>query len=248
MLPAEWKYIASSGLEQFGTTRWNVVLLEGAEASPRAAAALEQLCWIYWFPLYAYLRRMAYSPQNAHDLTQGFITRLLGKHLGATSNGRTGKFRLFTLSSLNHFLAYERDQAHDVERVGVQDPVPMEARDAECRYLQEALFDLSPERTFERQWAIAVLQRALARLGVEYERAGNTRYLALLRKFLTSDGGDKAYAGVAEELNASEGSIAATVLRMRQRYRELARAEIADTVAGTGDIDDETRWLVAALS
>jgi RNA polymerase sigma-70 factor (ECF subfamily) len=113
--------------------------------------------------------------------------------------------------------------------------------------LQEALADLSPERNFERQWAIAVLDWALARLREEYNSAGNTRHFALLKKFLTADAGDKACARVAEELNAHAGSIAANVQRMRQRYRELVRAEIADTVAGTGDIDDETRWLVAAL-
>ena len=248
MSPTELKYVATSGLEQFGTTRWNVVLLEGAEASPRAAQALEQLCRTYWYPLYAYLRRLSYGSQDAHKLTERFIARLLGKSVGATLDGRKGKFRLFALASLNHFLAYERDQANEVEQAGGQVPVPIEARDAECRYLQEALPGMSPERDFERQWAIAVLEWALARLREEYDRAGSTRHFAMLKRFLTTDAGDKAYGRVAEELNAHAGSIAATVQRMRQRYRELVRAEIADTVAGTGDIDDETRWLVGALS
>ena len=247
MSPTELKYVATSGLEQFGTTRWNVVLLEGAEASPRAAQALEQLCRTYWYPLYAYLRRLSYSPQDAHNLTERFIARLLGKSVGASLDGRKGKFRVFALASLNHFLAYERDRENDANHAGGQVPVPIEARDAECRYLQEALPGLSPERDFERQWAIAVLDWALARLREEYNSAGNTRHFALLKKFLTADAGDKACARVAEELNAHAGSIAANVQRMRQRYRELVRAEIADTVAGTGDIDDETRWLVAAL-
>ena len=243
MSPPEWKYVATSGLEQFGTTRWNVVLLDGAEASPRAAQALEQLCRTYWYPLYAYLRRLSYSPQDAHHLTERFIARLLGKSVGTTLDGRKGKFRLFALASLNHFLAYERDRENDHPV-----PVPIEARDAECRFLQEALPGLSPERDFERQWAIAVLEWALARLRYEHERAGNTRHFAMLKKFLTSDVGEKACARVAEELNVSAASIEASVHRMRQRYRELVRAEIADTVAGTGDIDDETRWLATALS
>ncbi len=248
MSPTEWKYVATPGVEQFGTTRWNVVMMAGAEASPRAAEALEQLCRIYWYPLYAYLRRLSYGAQDAHCLTESFIARLLGKTVGAAPGGQKGKFRSFVLASLNHFLAYERDRASETELASGQVPVPIEARDAECRYMQEALSDSSPERNFERQWAIAVLERALARLGAAHDSAGNTRHFALLKRFLTNDAGDKAYARVAEELNVSTASIAATVQRMRQRYRELVRAEIADTVAGTGDIDDETRWLVAALS
>ena len=248
MSPAEWKYVATPGVEQFGTTRWNVVLLAGEEASPRAAVALEQLCRTYWYPLYAYLRRLSYGPQDAHNLTEGFFARLLGKNPGAAVDGRKGKFRSFVLASLHHFLAYERDRANDAKHTGNQVPTLIEARDAECRYLQEPLPDLSPDRIFERQWAITVLERALARLREEQATAGNTRHFAMLKKFLTSDAGDKAYGRVAEELNVPAGSVAVTVHRMRQRYRELVRAEIADTVAGTGDIDDETRWLVAALS
>jgi len=248
MSPSEWKYDATPGIEQFCTTRWNVVLLAGEEVSPRAGEALEQLCRTYWYPLYAYLRRLGYGPQDAQHLTEGFCARLVGKNVGATADRRNGKFRSFLLPSLNHFLAYERDRANEVNHAGGQVPISIEARDAENRYLQEPLPDLSPERIFERQWALAVLERALARLREEYASAGNTRPFGVLKKFLTSDAGEKVFGRVAEDLNVSAGSIAVTVHRMRQRYRELVRAEIADTVAGTGDIDDETRWLVAALS
>jgi DNA-directed RNA polymerase specialized sigma24 family protein len=248
MSPPEWKYDATPGVEQFCTTLWNVVLLEGDAASPRAAEALERLCRTYCYPLYAYLRRLSYGPQDAQNLTEGFFARLLGNNVGATADRRKGKFRPFLLASLNHFLAYEKDRAHEAKHTGSQVPISLEAPDAENRYLQEPLPDLSPERIFERQWALAVLERALARLREEYASAGNTRHFAVLKKFLTSEAGDKAYGRVAEELTVSAGSIAVTVHRMRQRYRELVRGEIADTVAGTGDIDDETRWLVAALS
>jgi len=224
------------------------VLLEGEAASPRAIGALEQLCRTYWYPLYAYLRRLSYGPQDAQNLTEGFFARLLGEKVGATADRRNGKFRSFLLASLNHFLAYERDRANEVNHAGGQVPFSIEARDAENRYLQEPLPDLSPERIFERQWALAVLERALVRLRKEHASAGNTRPFAVLKKFLTSDAGEKAFERVAEDLNVSAGAIAVTVHRMRQRYRELVRAEIADTVAGTGDIDDETRWLVSALS
>src|SRR2546425_220697 len=161
MSPSEWKYDATPGIEQFCTTLWNVVLLEGEAGSPRAAEAFEQLCRTYWYPLYAYLRRLSYGPQDAQNLTEGFFARLLGKSVGAAADGRKGKFRSFVLASLNHFLAYERDWANDAKHTGGQGPISIEARDAECRYLQEALSDLSPERIFERQLAIAVLERAL---------------------------------------------------------------------------------------
>jgi RNA polymerase sigma-70 factor (ECF subfamily) len=248
MLPTEWKYVATPGVEQFSTTCWNVVLLAGAEASPRSVQALEQLCRTYWFPLYAYLRRLSYGPQDAQDLAETFFGRLLGKNEATTTDRRKDKFRIFLLDSLNHFLAYERDRTDDAKHNGSQATISIEGREAECQYLQDALSDLSPERIFERRWAIAVLERALARLREASGRAGNSRHFAVLKKFLTSDADEKAYGRVAEELDGSAGSIAATVQRMRQRYRELVRAEIADTVAGTGDIDDETRWLVAALS
>jgi RNA polymerase sigma-70 factor (ECF subfamily) len=247
MSPAEWKYVPTPALEQFSTTRWNVVLLAGGEASPRAAEALEQLCRTYWYPLYAYLRRLSYGPQDAQRLTEAFFARLLRGNAGATADGKQGKLRAFLLASLNHFLAHERDRANELENAG-NGRITIEAREAEIRYLREPLPELSPERVFERQWALAVLERALTRLHEEQAGTGNTRQFAALKKFLTSGTDDKAFGNVAEELNASAGSVAATVHRMRQRYRELVRGEIADTVAGTGDIDDETRWLVAALS
>src|SRR6266550_2674399 len=122
MSPSEWKYVATSGLEQFGTTRWNVVLLAGEETSPRATEALEQLCRIYWYPLYAYLRRMSYGPQDAQRLTEGFFARLLGKNAGATADRRSTRFRSFLLASLNYFLAYERDRPDETEHAGGEGP------------------------------------------------------------------------------------------------------------------------------
>jgi RNA polymerase sigma-70 factor (ECF subfamily) len=248
MSPSQWKYDATPGLEQFSTTRWNVVLLAGDDGSPRSDEALEQLCRSYWYPLYAYLRRMSYGPQDALNLTERFFARLLRESFGAAAERGKGKFRSFLLLSLNHFLAHERERANDANPSGGQALISIDAREAESRYLQELLPDLSPERIFERQWALAVLERALARLREQHASAGNARHFAALKGFLTSDAGDKAFGRVAEELNVAPASIAVTVHRMRQRYRELVRAEIADTVAGTGDIDAETRWLVAALS
>ena len=248
MSPSEWKYEATPGLEQFCTTRWNVVLLAGEETSARAAEALEQLCLTFWYPPYAYLRRLSYGPHDAQQITERFFARLLEKGPGAPSDRRNVRFRSHLLASLNYFLAYERDRANETEHAGRPIPVSIEARDAESRYLQGPPPDLSPERTFERQWALVVLERALARMREEYASAGNSRLFDVLKRFLTNDAGEKACGGMAEELNVAAESIKATVHRMRQRYRELVRGVIADTVAGSGDIDDETRWLVSALS
>ena len=249
-MPAtEWKYeLSPGGVEQFCTTHWSVVLLAGKQASPLATEALEKLCRIYWYPLYAYLRRLSYGSHDAQDLTQGFFARLLETNFLESVERRKGKFRSFLLASLNHFLAHERDQADAATRGGGQAPISLVEQDAENRYLHEPQSDLSPERIFERQWALAVLARGLARLREEHAAAGKARLFDRLKGFLASDTYEGAYGPVAEELNVSGGSVAVAVHRMRQRYRELVRAEIADTVAGTGDIDDEARWLAAALS
>jgi RNA polymerase sigma-70 factor (ECF subfamily) len=247
MSPPEWKYYPTVGLEQFSTTRWNVVLLAGSEASPRAAEALEQLCRTHWYPLYAYLRHLSYGPQDAQRLTEGFFARLLGKNPGALADRGKGRFRSFLLASLNHFLAYERDGAIEANHAGGSPPFSIAAQDAESRHLHEPLPDLSPDRVFERQWALGVLELALARLRHEYATTGNTRQFELLKKFMTNDPEPKAHGEAAAELNVSASSLDATIQRLRQRYRELVRGEIADTVAGSSDIDEETRWLVATL-
>lgn len=236
----------SPGLEPYCTTHWSVVLLAGEEAAPLATEALEKLCRIYRYPLYTYLRRLSYSPHDAQNLTRDFFTWLIKKSVRENVDRRKGKFRPFLLASLNHFLANERDQAQALNRSAEPAPIGLEEQDPESQYLQEPLADLSPERMFERQWALALLGRALARLRDEY--AGKTRHFQLLKAFLTNDPGDGVYGPATRELNVSAGSITVIVQRMRQRYRELVRAEIADTVASTGDIDDELRWLYAALS
>ena len=234
--------------EQFCTTHWSVVLVAGDAASPRASEALEKLCRTYWYPLYAYTRRLSYSPHDAQDLTQGFFARFLEKNFLESVDRRKGKFRSFLLASLNHFLANERDRAHAAKRGGGQCPISLDEQDAEGRYLQELPCDLSPERVFERQWALAVLDRALTRLREEHSASGKSRHFELLKVFLTSDSSAGAYDRVAAQLNVTPGSVAVTVHRMRQRYRELVRTEIADTVASPADIDEEMLSLFAALS
>ena len=248
-MPApEWKYeLSPGGVEQFCTTHWSVVLLAGKQASPLATEALKKLCSTYWYPLYAYLRSLSYGPPDAQNLTQGFFTRLLETNFLESADQRTGKFRSFVLASLNHFLANEWDRTNAAIRLGGQVPISLEEQDAENRYLREPQTDLSPERIFERQWAFAVLERGLARLRQEHATAGKERLFERLKGFLTRDAHEAAYGPAAQELNVSVGSIAVAVHRMRQRYRELVRAEIADTVASPGEIDEEMRALLAAL-
>jgi RNA polymerase sigma-70 factor (ECF subfamily) len=248
MSPADWKYdSAAASREPFPTTHWNVVLLAGEAASPRAAEALDALCQIYWYPLYAYLRRLGYSPQNARETAQGFFARLHEKNGLQSVDCGKGKLRCFLLASLNHFLANERGRANPVALNGAPAPVSVHGQDAENRYLNEAPSELTPERLFERQWAVAVLDRALGRLRDEFGASGKSRDFALLKPFLTSEAAESAYGPVAQELNLSAGSITLAAQRMRQRYQQLVRAEIADTVASTADIDDEMRWLRTAF-
>jgi RNA polymerase sigma-70 factor (ECF subfamily) len=208
---------------------------------------LDKLCRAYWYPLYAYVRRLSYSPHDAQDLTQGFFARLLEKNFLESVDRRKGRFRSFLLASLNHFLANERDRDNSLKRGGGQLPISLDDQDAENRYLHTPQFDLSPERIFDRQWALAVLEQALTRLREEYASSGKARHFELLKAFLTGDTSDGAYSTVAEQLQVSPSSVAVAVHRVRHRYRELVRAEIADTVASPGDIDDEMRSLFAAL-
>jgi RNA polymerase sigma factor (sigma-70 family) len=233
---------------RFETTQWSLVLAAGQGGSRTAEQALARLCALYWYPVFAFVRRKGHLPEDAQDLTQGFFARLLETNFLESVDRRKGKFRSFLLASLNHFLANERDRANAAKRGGGQAPISLDEQDAENRYLHEPQSDLSPERIFERQWALAVLERSLARLREEYGTAGKARHFDLLKGFLTRDTHDGAYDPVAQELNVSAGSIAVAVHRMRQRYRELVRAEIADTVASPGEIDEEMRALFAALS
>jgi RNA polymerase sigma factor (sigma-70 family) len=232
-----------AGGGDFTTTHWSRVQQAGDKDSLLAGDALAELCQTYWYPLYAYVRRKGHSPQDAQDLTQGFFARLLKNNSFAGADPEKGKFRTYLLGALNHFLADEWDKARAEKRGGGHAVFSLDDETAERRYLQEPSLDLTPEKIFDRRWGMTLLEQALKRLREEFTGAGNGRHFELLKSFLTSEAVAGAYDGIAAELQTTPNAIAASVRRLRQRYRELVRAEVAETVASPRDVDEELRAL-----
>lgn len=231
----------------FATTHWSVVLAAGEDAAGRSKQALEQLCCGYWYPLYAFVRRRGYCPEDAQDLTQAFFARLLEKNYVRQADPQRGKFRTFLLGALNHFLADEWDRAHRVKRGGGRLVVSIDALGAEERYGFEPVDALDPAALFERRWATTLLERAMARLEQEYAERGQTRLVQEMRAFLVGDHGDGTYAEMAPRLGLTASALKMAVSRMRSRCRQLLREEIAQTVNGPQEAEEEYRALVAAL-
>jgi RNA polymerase sigma-70 factor (ECF subfamily) len=236
----------SSSPAEFAVTRSSLVLSAKANDSPQSDAALETLCRNYWPPLYAYIRRQGLSPHDAQDLTQSFFARLLEKnYLAAVAPGK-GKFRSFLLASLKHFLANEWDKMRAQKRGGGKPLVSLDYAPAEaCCALESA--EAGPDAVFERRWAVTLLERTLTRLRDEYIAEGKKAVFEQLKETLTGERQLIPYATVARELASSEGAVKVAVHRLRRRYRELLRAEIADTVCGREEIEEELRHLFAAL-
>ena len=231
----------------FVTTRWSVVLTAGHSDTAHALVALEKLCRTYWYPLYAYVRRRGQSPEDAKDLTQEFFARLLERNWVGRADQQKGRFRSFLLSALNHFLADEWDKARAQKRGGGQTPVPLQFDTAETRYGHEPVDNVTPEHTYERRWALTLLDEVLQRLRSEYEQEGRAEFFTALHPCLVGDRTAQPYAELAVKLGVSEGTVKSAVHRLRQRYRELLRDEIAQTVAGPGEVDEELRHLFAVL-
>jgi len=231
----------------FGSTHWSVVLAASSPDPVRQAAALDQLCRTYWYPIYSYVRRRGNGPEDAEDLAQEFFARLLDKQWleGVEKNG--SRFRSFLLSALNGFLANEYDRATAAKRGGGRQILSLDADDAERRYALEPVTHETPERIFDRRWALTVLDRALARLKSETTVSGKARHFDLLSPFLsrTPDAGE--YAPMAAGLGISAGAVGVAVHRLRQRYRELVRSEIAETLSDPSRVDSEMSELFAAL-
>ena len=232
---------------QFTATHWSVVLAARDGASTHAHTALEQLCRTYWYPLYAFVRRKGHSAHDAQDLTQGFFAHLLQRRFLENVGPLKGKFRSFLIAALNHFLSDEWDKARAAKRGGGQTFISLDDHDAEDLYLAEPDSNMTAEKIFEQRWALALLAQAFARLRGEFAAARKTREFDHLKVFLSTPTSDGAYDAVAVELEMPVASVAVKVHRLRQRYGELIRAEIADTVASPADIEEEMAHLFDAV-
>jgi RNA polymerase sigma-70 factor (ECF subfamily) len=235
------------GAGRFATTHWSVVLAAGRPKSASYRQALETLCRTYWFPLYAYLRRHGCNSHQAQDYTQAFFTALLAKGGLDLADSRRGKFRSFLLASLKHFLSNERARARAKKRGGGRKALSLDFENAESQYALEPRDELSPEKLFERSWALTVLDRTMARLEAEAVKTNKKKLFECLKSYLIADKSSASYRNVAEELDITEGAVRVAVHRLRKRYRELLRDEIAQTVTSDDQIDEEIRALFTAL-
>jgi RNA polymerase sigma factor (sigma-70 family) len=237
---------AAPDARAFVTTRWSLVLRAG-EDTPSAHEALATLCRAYWYPLYAFVRRTGKSPHDAQDLTQEFFARLIEKEWLAGVDRQRGRFRSWLLASMKHFLANEWDRANAQKRGGGATVFSIDDTSAERRYAHEPAGHATAENLFDRRWALALLEQVLTRLREEMAGAGKLDQFEALKFCLTGETAG-SYADIARQLGTSEGAIKIAVHRLRERYRALIRAEIANTVSSPSEIDAELRELFAALS
>jgi len=232
---------------RFMTTHWSVVFAAGHDSCPQHKQALDTLCGAYWFPLYAYLRRTGCTSDEAADLTQAFFAQLLEKDYLKDVRPEPGKFRSFLLACLRHFVANQRKHDRAAKRGGRRRPISLDLEDAESRYALEPVEHLSPERLYEKSWALAVIRHVMHRLDEEMAAKGKSRLLDRLAAYLTADAA-VPYRDAAADLNMTESAVKVAVHRLRKRCRQLLRDEIAQTVSASDDIDDEIRVLFTTLS
>lgn len=233
---------------QFATTRWSLVAAARERESPASAAALASLCQLYWYPLYAYARRRLPTAEDAQDLTQDFFAQLLEKEYLCQVDPQRGSFRAFLLTAFKHFLAKQRERAHAQKRGGGRTHLPLDFQVGERRYQLEPTHAVDAEALYERRWALTLLEQTLAQLKDELTRAGKGRLFEALKGTLTGADAPRPYAELAAELGLSAEAIKVTVHRLRRRYGELLRTEIAQTLSAPEEVDDELRTLFAALS
>jgi RNA polymerase sigma-70 factor (ECF subfamily) len=232
----------------FQTTHWSVVMAAGVGATPQSTYALERLCDVYWYPIYSYLRRQNHARHDAQDLTQAFFAHLLANERLRQVHPAKGKFRSFLLASLRHFLANEWDKRQTLKRGGQFKLVSLDEQMAEERFHHEPSHAETPDKAFEQTWAMTVLDAVFAGLRQEYTTDGKAGLFDALRTYLSGDKGVVPYAETAAKFGLSEGAVKMAVLRMRRRFGELLRAEIARTVSRPEEIDEEIRCLFAAVS
>jgi RNA polymerase sigma factor (sigma-70 family) len=239
---------ALSGQAWFATTHWSVVLAAGQGADAQAAAALEQLCRTYWYPLYVFVRRRGHSPEDAQDLTQQFFALFLQKGYFRLADRAKGRFRTFLLHALEHFLINEWKRAQCAKRGGGATTLSLDLETAEHRFANEPVTTLTPERAYEKQWAAALLEHVLSTLRQEYAEAGSARMFAELADLLWGKDGSVSFAEIGGRLGLTEGAARAAMHRLRLRYREQLRCEVAQTVDEPGAVDEELRYLISVVS
>jgi RNA polymerase sigma-70 factor (ECF subfamily) len=234
--------------ERFVTTHWSVVIQATMPQSQGARKALTELCETYWYPLYAFCRRRGYSREQAEDLTQHFFAHLIERNSMSVAEPSRGRFRAFLLTSLKNFLANQW-RAETTKRRGEGRVLQsLDFKDAAARYATEPAHDETPEAVFERRWAMTIVQNAMNRLTEEQTKAGKAKLSKCLKTHLGGQDGRVPYAMLAAELGMSEGAVRVALHRLRLRFRELIRSEIAATVANEAEIDEELKVLFAALA
>jgi RNA polymerase sigma factor (sigma-70 family) len=231
----------------FVTTRWSVVLAARDNSCPDAAQALETLCRTYWYPVYAFIRSQGRQPEDAQDLTQEFFARLLAKDVLRVVQPEKGRFRTFLRMALKRFLANEWDRLRAQKRGGGNAHISLDTALAEQRFQSDPGGAQAPDRIYDRRWALALLDEAMARLARECAAAGKTAELQQLKPHLTAEHGALPYAGLAAALHMTEGAARVVVHRLRKRFRELFRAAIADTVSGPEEAESEFREVIQIL-
>lgn len=236
-----------AGSSRFATTQWSLVARAANPDDSRSREALATLCERYWYPLYAFLRRNGHDAAAAQDLTQSFFLELLSKERLAQASAERGRFRSFLLAAIRNFAANERREQQTLKRGGGRPTLSLDFSQGEERYRLEPIDRLTPEKIFERRWALTVTSAALAELEAYYASEGRQKLFQTLAPYLNG-GGEESYAELAERLGLSVPAIKTTVHRMRARCRDLLRAEIARTVADDADVEDELRYLFAVLA
>jgi RNA polymerase sigma factor (sigma-70 family) len=232
----------------FATTRWSTVNAAGGSGDARAASALAELCEVYWPPLYAYLRKRGYRPEEAQDLTQGFFARLLETKGIRVADPARGRFRAFLLTALKHYVINEYERSTAARRGGGHLHFALDFDDAERGYAVDARRAETPDRLFDKKWALITLERAMHRLRDEYDSTGKRELARELMPYLTDTGGLPLYRDVGARLQMSEGAVKVAVHRLRQRYGAILRAEIAETVAGEEQVEAELRELLRSVT
>lgn len=234
--------------DRFATTQWSMVASAGGSHSSETDRALATLCESYWFPLYAFVRRAGYTAEDAQDLTQEFFVRLLTKNYLAVADPHRGRFRSFLLGAMKHFLASQQRRQAAVKRGGHQLTISLDFHSGEDRYrLIEPADNLTPERLYEKRWALTLLELVLGRLRAEFRAVGKVELFDSLKQFLADGTAKSAYREIAQQQGMSEGAVKVAVHRMRRRYRKLLTEEVARTIVGPETLEDELGRLLAAL-